>query len=51
MVFKTGELARSKAGHVQVIHTDPDPLVRSLRDGQEVTDEQIKRFLKTFGGN
>ena len=37
--------------HVQVIHTDSDPLVRMLRAGEKVTDEQIKRFLKTFGGN
>lgn len=37
--------------HVQLIHTGEHALKEALRNGETVTDEQIRRFIKTFGGN
>ncbi len=47
--LKTVEKAKKKnIKHIQIVHVDKHPIKEKIRNG--IRNEEIKYFLKTFGG-
>ena len=48
---KVGSPKKKNIRHVQLIHTGSHPIMEALKSGREVTDEEVRHFVKAYGGN